>query len=184
MKNYRTKYKINIQGLDDKRHDFSFDGDDEFFACFEDQDIIDKGSFTSEVVLDKSATMLRAHFKIEADIALVCDRSLEEYTEHFSIDEHYIYKFGDRFEVVSEDMEIIPFGEAEINVSQNLFDYLCLAVPMKRIHPDYRDDEDNDLDLELDDLSDEDEDPAEEEKSNDTEELDPRWAALKNFKKE
>ena len=183
MKKYRSKYKINIQGLDEKRHEFSFDGDDQFFASFEDQDIIDKGNFTADLIVEKSTTMLRVHFKIEADIALVCDRSLEEYTEHFSIDEHYIYKFGDRFEVVSEDMEIIAFGEAEINVSQNLFDYLCLAVPMKRIHPDYREDADFELDSEYSPLEDE-EIEEEEESKDDTQEIDPRWAALKNLKKE
>ena len=177
MKKEWASYEIKIQGLDEKRHEFDFEGGDTFFALF-DQDIVEKGSFKADLVLDKSATMLQLNFHITGYIELVCDRSLEVYQEPLDITERYIYKFGDRYEVVAEDMEIIPFGASEINVANNIFEYICLAVPMKKLHPKFRDEEADDALI----YSDEIEEKLEEKESKP--EVDPRWQALKNWKKD
>jgi uncharacterized protein len=116
---------------------------------------------------------MRLNIDITGSVTLVCDRSLKEFEEVLGLSELYVYKFGDRFEVVSENMEIIPTETVEINLANNLFEYICLAVPMKKLHPDYRDD-DGGL-IYSDNF---------EEKNSSKEEIDPRWAALKNLKKD
>jgi len=173
VKKLHATYQINIQGLDNKRHEFEFDGGQEFFESFE-QDIIEKGSFKAKVSLEKSDTMMRLKIDIQGLLTLVCDRSLKEFEEVLELSELYVYKFGDRFEVVSENMEIIPTESVEINLANNLFECICLAVPIKKLHPDYRDDDEGGL-IYSDDF---------EEENSSKEEIDPRWAALKNFKKD
>lgn len=167
VKKELSKYEIAIQGLGEKRYTFEFEGGDKFFASFE-QDIIEKGNFTAIVTLDKSATMLRLQFDIQADVVLECDRCLDEFTEHLRISEPYLYKFGHTHEVVDDAIEIIPFGEAEINVSQHIFDFIALAIPMKKLHPRFRDAENAEEQTE-----------ASSDEQNDM--TDPRWAALKNI---
>lgn len=171
-----SKYKINIQGLDNKRHEFDFEGSSNFFEAFE-QDIIEKGNFRAEVLLEKSETMLKLDINIKGIVSLLCDRSLEEFDEPINLREKYVYKFGDRFEVVSEDMEIIPTTETAINLANNIFEYICLAIPMKKLHPSYRND-DNDEDFIYSVSSSKKEDGTK------TKEVDPRWAALEKLKKE
>ncbi|MFT7249634.1 MAG: hypothetical protein ACI97P_002415 [Arcticibacterium sp.] len=172
VKKLHATYQINIQGLANKRYEFEFGGGQDFFESFE-QDIIEKGNFKAKVSLDKSDTMMRLNIDITGSVTLVCDRSLKEFEEVLGLSELYVYKFGDRFEVVSENMEIIPTETVEINLANNLFEYICLAVPMKKLHPDYRDD-DGGL-IYSDNF---------EEKNSSKEEIDPRWAALKNLKKD
>lgn len=176
VKNILSQYRINIQGLDNKRHAYEFEGGEEFFKYFE-QEIVEKGNFKAVVFLDKSSSMMKLNFEIKATLELLCDKTLEPYTEEFEIEEMYIYKFGDRKEIVSEDVEIIPFGEVDINVAQNLLDYICLAVPMKKVHPKYRVDSDDMPELVYSDTK--------EEIKPKNEEVDSRWAALQklNFKK-
>lgn len=178
MKKHLAQYEINILGLDEKRHQFDFEGGAEFFESF-DQDIVENGRFKLNLELDKTATMMRLHFDLNGSVELVCDRSLEVFEEPIRVEEKYIYKFGDRNEVVSEDVEIIPFGASEINIANLIFDFICLAVPMKKLHPRYREESDDDDGYYYSDSIEEKIKPKEER----NEEVDPRWEALKSLKK-
>lgn len=178
MKKHLAQYEINILGLDEKRHQFDFEGGVDFFASF-DQDIVENGRFKLDLVLEKTATMMRLHFEIDGAVELVCDRSLEVFEEPIHVEEKYIYKFGDRNEVVSEDVEIIPFGASEINISSLIFDFICLAVPMKKLHPKFRNESDENDGFYFSDTIEESLKP----KENKSEEVDPRWEALKALKK-
>lgn len=190
MKKDLRVYSIAIQALEDKQYLYDFEGDKSFFAAFE-QELIEEGSFKAHVILEKSSTMIRLKFHIVGSVQLVCDRSLENYWESFEIRENYIVKFGDRAEIIADAIEIIPFGTADIDISQHLLDFIILSLPMKRIHPDLRDpeeDEDDDVtaiwvysdgvteDEEVDDTQDTSEDVKEQA------EIDPRWAALQKWK--
>ena len=174
MNKEHSKYKINIQGLSNKSHEFDFEGSLEFFQSFE-QDIIEKGNFKAAVALEKSDTMMRLNIDIRGAIKLVCDRTLEEFEEPLDLYEVYVYKFGDKFEEVSEDMEIIPATETEVNLAKIIFEYICLAVPMKKLHPKFRNEED-DFNFVYSD--------SKVESLKKDKEIDPRWAALEKLKKE
>ncbi|MFN4086673.1 MAG: YceD family protein [Spirosomataceae bacterium] len=185
MKKELRAYSLAIQGLEDKQYLYDFEGDKTFFAAF-DQDFIEEGHFKAEVVLDKSSTMLRLKFLVTGEVQLVCDRSLELYWEPFEVREEYIFKFGDRSDILADSIELIPFGTPEIDISQHLLDFIILALPMKRIHPDVRTEED-----EADDdvtaiwvYSDGVHEPEEEltKEEEEEKEMDPRWAALQNWK--
>jgi uncharacterized protein len=172
MEKILKTYNIYIQGLEDKLHEFEFSGENAFFEVFQEEDAF-KGSFVAKVKLDKSSSMLQLEFEIEANVELECDRSLETYNETFFIDEKYIFKFGDREEVVSEDMEVIHFGASEINLAQHIFDFIALAIPIKKIHPDLRDEDSGEDEFVF----------IEEKKVSGSEpKVDPRWEALADLK--
>jgi len=63
-----------------------------------------------------------------------------------------------------------------INVGHFIYETIALQIPLKKLHPDEieEDEEHNDY-VYIDD--------AEEEIEQDEENIDPRWAALKNLKK-
>lgn len=175
MSKERHKYDIHIQGLENKQYEFEFEGGDKFFAEFE-QDIIAKGSFRANVSLEKSSTMIQLAIKITGSIELTCDRSLEQFDEPLDIQQRYIYKFGDRHEELSDEIEIIPFGTATINLMHHLYDFIMLTVPMKKLHQRFRDEEEDYIyTLEGDEIE-------EDEVADDETPIDPRWAALKGIK--
>lgn len=171
-----SKFDINIHGLEEKTYEYEFEGSDSFFEYFE-QEIIEGGNFKINLSLDKSSTLIRLKFDINANLKLVCDRSLEEFEENFLIEEKYIYKFGEKAQFVSDEIETIPFGTPKINVAEHIFDFIMLRVPMKKLHPKFRieeDEEDEDGKLIY-------VDPHTEENIK-TDGLDPRWAALLKIK--
>ncbi|AFK03427.1 protein of unknown function DUF177 [Emticicia oligotrophica DSM 17448] len=176
MSKILSKYDINIQGLEEKVHSFEFEGDDKFFEAFG-QVFISKGNFKAIVKLTKNATLLQLDFDIKANIELICDRSLEPFEEPIELKERYIFKYGDHHEEITDEIEMIPFGQATINIAQHIYDFICVSLPMKKLHPRFRDD-----DFDEDGLLVYSSDPEEEKPEEKEQEIDPRWAALAKLK--
>jgi len=171
-----SKYDINIQGLEEKVHTFEFEGDDKFFGAFE-QSFIKKGHFKAIVKLNKNSALIQLDFDITANVELTCDRSLELFEEPISVKERYIYKFGDRHEEITDEIEMIPHGAATINIAQHIYDFICVSLPMKKLHPRFREDDIDEEGLLV--YTSEKEEPTNEPKE---QEIDPRWAALSKLR--
>ncbi|GAB3980280.1 DUF177 domain-containing protein [Spirosoma terrae] len=172
-------YDINIVGLDNKRHEYDFTSGDAFFAALE-QDLIEKGTIHTHVVLEKSETMIRLDFHITGTVEQTCDRSLDEYEEPVDTQQIMLLKFGDHNEELSDEIELIERSTATINVARYIFEFISLSLPMKRLHPRFRDEDENEADDEQNgkviyrsdaEINDEDDQSA----------IDPRWAALRKL---
>ena len=180
-----SKYNIDIYGLEDKQYDYDMESDDAFFEEME-QDLIEHGHFKTHVVLNKSATMIQLRFHTIGSVTLTCDRSLEPFEEPVDSNERIILKFGDHNEELTEEIEIIGRNTNRINVARYIFDFIALSLPVKKLHPSLRTEEDE-FDLEDDEeegtlvytsgAAEEGDEKEEDEK------VDPRWDALKKLKK-
>jgi uncharacterized metal-binding protein YceD (DUF177 family) len=179
-----SKYNIDIYGLEDKQYDYDMESGDAFFEELE-QDLIEHGHFKTHVVLNKSATMIQLHFQTKGSVTLTCDRSLEPFEEPIDSNERIILKFGDHNEELTDEIEIINRNTNRINIARYIFDFIALSLPVKKIHPDLRNDEDA-----FDMIEDEDEgilvyssgDNEDAENEGKEEKIDPRWEALKKLK--
>jgi uncharacterized metal-binding protein YceD (DUF177 family) len=169
-----SKYDINIHGLEEKRYTYNFEGGNEFFGAFE-QSLITNGQFEAIVKLNKNSSMIQLDFEITGTVELTCDRSLELFDEPIDVSERYIYKFGDRYEEISDEIEMIPQGTATVNIAQHIYDFICVSLPMKKLHPRFRDEE---IDEEGLLLYSTDKETVEEKEQ----EIDPRWAALNKLR--
>lgn len=175
------KYNINIFGLENKQYVYELGGDNAFFEALE-QSLIEKGRFKAVVSLDKSATMLQMKFDITGVVELTCDRSLDVFDESFSVSKRMIFKFGDHSEELTDEIELINWDTATINVAHHIFDFIGLAIPIKKLHPRFRQEEEDDeaegimVYRSTDEAEEETENQPEEEK------IDPRWEALKKLK--
>ncbi len=173
-----SKYDIHIQGLENKRYPYEFEGGNEFFEFFQ-QNIIQSGHFKAHVLLDKNSALIQLFFDIEGEIELICDRCLEPFNEPIHIKEKYIYKFGDRHEEITDEIEMIPQNTATINLAQHIYDFIGVSLPMKKLHPRFRNEEDDEDGKFIYSTGEEDE---EETKDKTNEDFDPRWKALLSLK--
>jgi uncharacterized metal-binding protein YceD (DUF177 family) len=113
---------------------YSFTGNDVFFAAFE-QKWVQKGEFNAKVTLDKGATMIQVRLVIEGHLKLICDRSNEEFEFPLQVDEKIIYKFSDHNEDMGNNLFLLDRKSPKLDLSQDLFDFIALQVPMKKLHP-------------------------------------------------
>jgi uncharacterized metal-binding protein YceD (DUF177 family) len=157
---------IPFKGLSTGNHHFEFKIYNAFFenySFFE----TEKGNLDVILDLEKETTLMIFHFSIKGVISLACDRCVAEFDFPIAGNYDLIVKFGDDYVEESDDVVVIPNAESRIDVSQYIFEYITLLLPIKRVHPS------------IDQC-----DPAVIEKLNkySQKDADPRWDALKNIK--
>ncbi|PWJ38608.1 YceD family protein [Sediminitomix flava] len=174
----KSDFTIEVFGLKEGKHDYQFPVDLKLFEQYE-VDYLQDANCIAKVKLDKSSTMIRVDIEISGKVILICDRSLEPFDYDVKVNEKYFFKYGDRHEEISEEICLIPFNESEIDLQQLLYDFILLALPTRRIHPDY-----------MDGVEDEDDTSAyfstgnviEEDEEEEDKPIDPRWEKLKKLK--
>jgi uncharacterized protein len=141
-KNSIDTFKISIFHLQNKQYLHEFEGDDSFFMDLEQElKLIEKGHFKAIVTLDKSETMIQMLYKIKGSVELTCDRSLDLFDFPFDITQKMILKFSDHTEEITEELMFIDRNVQYINVAQDIFDFICLQIPIKKLHPRYTENE-------------------------------------------
>ncbi|MBQ8808979.1 MAG: DUF177 domain-containing protein [Bacteroidales bacterium] len=132
------KFIIPLNGLASGENRFSWHAGKEFFETFENAEILDADLDVS-VVAEKSGRYLGVDCEVDGTVTVVCDRCLEDLVMPIGTDIMMSVKYGD--EDSSEDHQegereivFVPEGEAELDLSQIIYDYVCLSLPMQRHH--------------------------------------------------
>ena len=183
MKFWKT-YAIEVIKFKEGLHEVVFPIEDAFFQQVEENEILEKGNLTARVEINKGANRIELNFNITGKVQLTCDRSLEVFDQHLEITEKMIYKFGSEEKEIDESVTMITRDTPAIYVGQLLYEYILLALPIKKIHPAYRN--------EVDDYNNQleggfvyvDGDASTEEEGSDSENtpIDPRWEQLGKLK--
>jgi uncharacterized metal-binding protein YceD (DUF177 family) len=169
-------YRINIIGLSNKIHHFEYEIGDEFFARFG-SDLISRGSFRVDVEVNKHETFLEVTFDIEGSAVLVCDRSLEEFEYPIKTKNMMVFKYGDEDREITEEVVMIQRDTPSLELGQLIYEFISLAVPMKKLHPRFASEQNSDSEEEGKIVY-----TSAEEKIKKDEEIDPRWEKLKKLK--
>ena len=179
-------YRINIVGLSNKVHQFHYEIGGSLFEEFG-TDIVSDGSFTVDVSLDKHETFLEADFTIRGTARLICDRSLEPFDYPINTRRKVVFKYGDQDEEITDEIMIIQRDTAWIELGQYLYEFIALAIPLKKLHPRFQElteDDDSEGRIVYTSGGDEDGDDHESGKNDEggDDDIDPRWSALKKLK--
>ena len=140
QKSVLNTFKIDIFRLENKQYTHEFEGNDGFFEAL-DQDLIKKGHFKATVVLNKNETMIQMIYKISGSVELTCDRSLDLFDFPVDVNQKMILKFSDHNEEITEELMLIDRNSQYINVAQDIFDFIGLQIPIKKLHPRFEKDE-------------------------------------------
>jgi uncharacterized protein len=166
---------VRISGLGEGDHNFTFELDRSFFGLYEYSDISD-GSVHAVVILSKKPGLLSLHFTIEGEVEVMCDRCLEKFFTGISTSQTVFVKVGEAPGEVDEDVLIIGKDAHEIEVGQYLYEFIMLALPYQKIHPE-NDEGKSSCNPEMLEKLD-----AHRAKEQDRKEMtDPRWDALKGM---
>ncbi|WP_303926004.1 DUF177 domain-containing protein [Draconibacterium sediminis] len=175
---WKSKYNIEFKGLKEGLHDYQFEVNDKFFVHFE-ESLVDNGEVSVKVELEKRSAFLKLSFALEGWLELVCDRCLDSYQQDVSLETELFVKFGeeDEFEDGDNVIWVLP-EEHAINLTQIIYEYVTLSIPLRHVHPDESGENGCNQEM-IDRLNNITQFDAEDDEE---EEIDPRWAALKNLK--
>ena len=132
---------IPINSLAQGRTEYSWHADREFFASFDSEDIVD-ASLDVDASVEKSGRYIGIDCRICGHVTVQCDRCLGDLEIPVDTTVRFSVKFGQEPEMGTrgndDEREIVflPEDDTDLDMSQIVYDYTCLSLPMQRVHPD------------------------------------------------
>jgi uncharacterized metal-binding protein YceD (DUF177 family) len=92
---------------------------------------------------ERALHFIEVQFTAHADVELVCDRSLRPYIHHIDAEYKIVFKVDVREETETEEAAIrrFNFDTNTFSVADEVRDTIMLHIPIKKVHPDYVDDD-------------------------------------------
>lgn len=128
-------FSIPVGGMKVGHHSYEFRINKEFFDKFEESET-GKGELVASVMADRHTTHIDLEIKITGTVMIECDRCLGLYSQPVTCENRLFVKFGMESDISDPDIVILPVDENDLDLSQFFYEYILLAIPMKRIHPD------------------------------------------------
>ena len=102
--------------------EFRFEAGTEFFQMYDNQEILDAHVNVEVRVVKEGMQKVEAVLHLSGNVTVACDRCLEPL----------------ELPVEAEPSEVLtPSGEdPDWDLSQAVYDYVCLSLPLQRVHPE------------------------------------------------
>ncbi len=131
------EFDIEIFSLGYGSHSYQYSIENSFWSHF-DYGLISKSTAKVNLTLEKSETLVKVDLQIKGILQLVCDRSLEEFDHPFEVEKALVFKYGIEEGELGADIYIINPSTSVINISQHLYEFIGLQVPIKKLHPRFQ----------------------------------------------
>jgi len=132
------EYIIPFKGLSEGHHAYTFGITGKFFEKYPSPDVR-TGDLTASVDLLRRNSFMEFDIAIKGIVEVVCDRCLEYYQQPVDVKEHLYVRFGDTWAEETESALVIPHDETRIDMGQFFYEFIMLALPYRKIHPDDED---------------------------------------------
>ena len=131
---------IPLNGLATGKNEYSWRVGKEFFESFDNTEIID-AELDASVVIEKSGRYVGVDCEVVGDVTVECDRCLDELELPVDVEIRLSVKYGteeasDEVQEGEREVIFVPEDGAELDMSQIIYDYVCLSLPMQRVHED------------------------------------------------
>lgn len=162
---------IRFSGLKPGKYEYRFELDDLYFEGCENEELRG-GNVEITAEMERGEQSLMFAFRIIGRVKTWCDRCGGEMEVPIEGEERLSVRFSDTATSDNEDEAVLPESATEIDLSQWLYEYVAVRVPMQHVHEEGGCDEETVRYLTTD----------EELAKHRSEEPDPRWEALKALK--
>ena len=132
------KFIIPLSSLATGHNEYLWRVGKEFFESFDNAEVLD-AELEASVDVEKSGRYVGVDCLVQGSLTVECDRCLDELEMPIEVDIRLSVKYGDE-ESSEEHQEgereviFVPEDNAELDLSQIVYDYVCLALPMQRVH--------------------------------------------------
>ena len=127
-------YNIAFKGLKEGNHVFEYHIGNAFFEHFENS-LVDEADADVQITLEKRSLFMSLGIKLKGTVRLACDRCLEWYDQPIHQKARLFIKFGENESEPGDDVIWLHPDDFQINVAQIIYEYICLSVPLKHVHP-------------------------------------------------
>jgi Predicted metal-binding, possibly nucleic acid-binding protein len=140
---HNREFEIAWQGLKPGVHVYQYELDDKFLD--EKQAERDFRDLDAQITLkfDKKNDFFLCHFDIDGSVTVPCDRCGDDFKMRLWDEFDLVIKLtgGEGNDEIDEDADVvfIPRSETVIDISNWLYEFVMLSVPLQRVHPEKAD---------------------------------------------
>jgi len=127
-------FSIPVSGLKEGCRSYDFEISDKFFEQFEGSEV-KEGILTAVVEADKKSTHIDLIIRIKGVVTVSCDMCLGELKQPVESENRLLVKFSNKYEESDPDLITLPADESELDLNQYFYEYILLALPIKKMHP-------------------------------------------------
>ena len=125
---------IQIKGLQNGEHEYEFPIDGAFFRNFENSQILD-ADLNANVWLEKGGGWMNIEADVTGTVTVECDRCLDDVVLPMDFYCTMTVKFAkDLTDDQEDEFIIMDPAEGELDLTQFLYDYVCLNLPLQKVH--------------------------------------------------
>ena len=127
-------YTILLSGLKEGHHTIDFEIDKKFFELIEESEV-KEGSLIANIEMDRRTTHIDLIIRVSGSVRVSCDRCLEMFSQPVSSENRLLVKYGKSIDDIDPDVISVSVDEHELDLQQQLYEFIMLALPIKRVHP-------------------------------------------------
>lgn len=129
-------YSIRLAGMRDGIHHYEWLLAGE--ALTRDGNELIDGSVNIKATVEKRNTVLQLNLDLKGQVSVQCDRCLDSLTMDVNSTQRLLVLIGPEAYGDDEDADVMVLDaqEQEIDLSDALYDYVVLSLPMRRVHPE------------------------------------------------
>ena len=135
MKNEEHTFTIPLAGLPFGHTDYQYVINDSFFGD-RDYSEVKKGIVNLHLGIEKMETMFVLTMNFEGKVVLQCDRCGDDYEQGIKDSAEIYLKYGAEKGDEDEDVIIITKDDSEFDLSDLIYEYIILSLPIHRTHDD------------------------------------------------
>ena len=128
-------FTIPVGGNRSGHNVYEFEIDKKFFDLFEESEI-KEGELEAVVEVDRNPTHADITLSITGKVRICCDRCLEEFAHPVECSNRLYVRFGSERDESDPEIITLPHDENELDLKQYLYEFIHLALPIRRTHPD------------------------------------------------
>lgn len=167
------KYNVDLKGLKAATLELEFDLDNLFFGDIDGEEF-QKGAVKAVVTVRKNRDVFELAFSLNGTVVVPCDRCLDDLEIDVATENTLRVKLGDEY-ADEGDIVIVPEQDGDLNIAWYLYEFIALALPMKRVHAPGKCNQEMTGRLGKHSAG------ADDDSREDADMVDPRWAGLKNI---
>jgi hypothetical protein len=138
MKNSRV-FEIAWQGLKLGEHELIYDLDDKFLIWKHPETEYKQLNVQIKVSFDKQVNFFMFHFNIDGSLIVPCDRCGENFELSLWDEFDLLVKLNDAEDEdqIEEEADVVFISRSEtvLDISDWLYEFLMLSIPLQKIHP-------------------------------------------------
>jgi uncharacterized metal-binding protein YceD (DUF177 family) len=139
---HNREYEIAWQGLKPGPHIYAYDIDDRFMQERDADESFTDWDAKVNLKFDKHEGFFMLHFDVDGSVIVPCDRCGDDFKLRLWDEFDLVIKLmGDEAGKIEDedDVVFIPRSETVIDISNWLYEFVMLSVPLQHIHADNED---------------------------------------------